>query len=281
MMKKEYHYFFNESHGKYRKVINFLDEKEVKYSKISDCISLRIYDDDSLFFQISSLFSQSSIEPQITVLYSKKELSEAKYLRIWLKKYSGYPQPDEVDDIKDSYINYTFDMTNFCRECGSGLIQKDSFYLKKSFNIEKIRFGGVYWIYDTFFITTELRDLFIKEKFTGIEFIPAKNIKTKQILDNVVQLKINSVFPAKFKYDIEKIIDCKQCKQKRDIMKMDTEISASKDILKALDKDFYLSQESHGDGLLCCKSVLISNRVYKFFIDNKIKNICAEPIKFI
>ena len=52
-------------------------------------------------------------------------------------------------------------------------------------------------------------------------------------------------------------------------------------LLKDLDKDFYLSQEWHGAGLLCCKSVLISNRVYKFFVDNKIKNINAEPIKFI
>ena len=63
-------------------------------------------------------------------------------------------------------------------------------------------------------------------------------------------------------------------------MKMDSEVFAPKNVIKDLNKDFYLSQEFHGDGFLCCKSVLISNRVYKFFNDNKIKNICAEPIKF-
>ncbi|MBP5577466.1 MAG: hypothetical protein J6X67_11990 [Treponema sp.] len=280
MMKKEYHYFFNECCDKRRKIIRFLDEKKIKYSKISDCISLSIYDDDSLFFQISSLFSQSSIEPQIRCEYSKKELAEAKYLDIWLRRYSGYPQPEAID-VKNSYINYTFDITNFCTDCGSGLVQNDSFYLKKSFNIEKIRFGGVYWIYDTFFITTELRDLFIKEKFTGIEFIPVKNIKTKQIVDNIVQLKINAIFPEKLKFDTKEVINCKSCNTIKNLRKDDSEIFAPKEILKDLDKDFYLSQEWHGAGLLCCKTVLISNRVYKFFIDNKIKNINAEPIKFI
>lgn len=278
-MKKEYHYFFNITHDRRGKIVDFLDANTIKYSVVGDCVSLRIYDDDFYFNQIVELFKEISISPTVTCEYSKEDLSEAEYLRIWLRRYSGYPQPEAID-IKNSYINYTFDITNFCTKCGSGLVQKDSFYLKKSFNIEKIRFGGVYWVYDTFFITKELQDLFVKEKFTGIEFVPVKNIKTKQIVDNIVQLKINSIFPAKLQYDVEKVIDCKQCKQKRDVMKMDSEVFAPKNVIKDLNKDFYLSQEFHGDGFLCCKSVLISNRVYKFFNDNKIKNICAEPIKF-
>ena len=241
---------------------------------------MRVYDDNLYFNQIVKLFKKISVSPTVTCEYSKKELSEAKYLSIWLKRYSGYPQPEAIG-VKDSYFNYTFDITNFCTNCGSGLVQKDSFYLKKSFNIEKIRFGGVYWEYDTFFITKELQDLFVKEKFTGIEFVPVKNIKTKQIVDNIVQLKINAVFPAKLKYEVEKVIDCKQCGLKRDVIKMDSELFTPKEALKDLDKDFYLSQEFHGDGLLCCRSVLISNRVYQFFVDNKIKNICAEPVKFV
>ncbi|MCR5386075.1 MAG: hypothetical protein K6E69_03045 [Treponema sp.] len=278
-MKKEYHYFFNINHDKCKEILELLNLNNIKYTSIGDCISLRIYEDNLHFAQICKLLKHKSVSLQIRCEYSKKELSEAKFLRIWLRRYSGYPQPEAID-VKNSYINYTFDIKNFCIKCGSGLVQNDSFYLKKSFNIDKIRFGGVYWVYDTFFITTELRDLFAKEKFTGIEFVPVKNIKTKQIVDNIVQLKINEIFPAKLKYDIEKIIDCKQCGQKRDVMKMDSEVITSKDVLKDLDKDFYLSQEFHGDGFLCCKSVLISNRVYKFLIDNKIKNICAEPIRF-
>lgn len=281
-MNKIYRYCLNTKSDDPKCIIrNYLQERKIKYSdkyllvfEISDSAP---YFNDVINFMNAKLKD----EPQIRCEYSKKELSEAKYLDIWLKKYSGYPQPDDVDDIKDSYLNYTFDMTNYCTECGNGLVQKDSFYLKKSFNIEKIRFGGVYWIYDTFFITTELRDWFIKEKFTGIEFIPVKNIKTKQIVDNIVQLKINAIFPEKLKFDTKEVINCKSCNTIKNLRKDDSEIFAPKEILKDLDKDFYLSQEWHGAGLLCCKSVLISNRVYKFFVDNKIKNINAEPIKFI
>ena len=279
-MKKEYQYFFNTANDRRGKIVNFLDANAIKYSTAGDCISLRVYDDNLYFTQIVKLFKKISVSPTVTCEYSKKELSEAKYLSIWLKRYSGYPQPEAIG-VKDSYFNYTFDITNFCTNCGNGLVQKDSFYLKKSFNIEKIRFGGVYWEYDTFFITKELQDLFVKEKFTGIEFVPVKNIKTKQIVDNIVQLKINAVFPAKLKYEVEKVIDCKQCGLKRDVIKMDSELFTPKEALKDLDKDFYLSQEFHGDGLLCCRNVLISNRVYQFFVDNKIKNICAEPVKFV
>lgn len=278
-MGKIYKYLMNTNVVDYNGHIRkFLTDHDIKFSS-EILLVFEIADSDPLFEEVSKFMLNYDINPQIRLEYSKKELTEARYLHIWLRRYSGYPQPEAID-VKNSYINYTFDIKNFCTKCGSGLVQNDSFYLKKSFNIDKIRFGGVYWVYDTFFITTELRDLFAKEKFTGIEFVPVKNIKTKQIVDNIVQLKINEIFPAKLKYDIEKIIDCKQCGQKRDVMKMDSEVITSKDVQKNLDKDFYLSQEFHGDGFLCCKSVLISNRVYKFLIDNKIKNICAEPIRF-
>lgn len=280
-MNKIYRYCLNTKSDDPKCIIrNYLQERKIKYSdkyllvfEISDSAP---YFNDVINFMNAKLKD----EPQIRCEYSKKELAEAKYLRIYLKRYSGYPQPEAID-VKNSYVNYTFDITNFCTDCGSGLVQNDSFYLKKSFNIEKIRFGGVYWIYDTFFITTELRDWFIKEKFTGIEFIPVKNIRTKQTVDNIVQLKINAIFPEKLEFDTQEVINCKSCNTIKKLKKNDSEIFAPKDILKDLDKDFYLSKEFTGGGLLCCQYVLISNRVYKFFIDNKIKNICAEPIKFI
>lgn len=281
-MKKIYKYSVNANHDDPEGIIrNFLDKRKIKYS----CGLLLVFEisDTSPYFAdvLSFMNDRTEFKPRVRIEYSKKELEEAKYLSIWLRRYSGYPQPEGAIDIKNSYINYTFDTSDFCTKCGSGLIQNDSFYLKKTFNIDKIRFGGVYWEYDTFFITNELRDLFIKEKFSGIEFFPVKSIKTKQVVNNIVQLKINSIFPSKLKYEIEKVINCKQCNQTRDVVKTNSELSAPKEIINQLDKDFYLSQEFHGDGLLCCKSVLISNRVYKFFVKEKIKNICAEPIQFI
>lgn len=219
-MNKIYRYCLNTKSDDPKCIIrNYLQERKIKYSdkyllvfEISDSAP---YFNDVINFMNAKLKD----EPQIRCEYSKKELAEAKYLRIYLKRYSGYPQPEAID-VKNSYVNYTFDITNFCTDCGSGLVQNDSFYLKKSFNIEKIRFGGVYWIYDTFFITTELRDWFIKEKFTGIEFIPVKNIRTKQTVDNIVQLKINAIFPEKLEFDTQEVINCKSCNTIKKLKKM-------------------------------------------------------------
>lgn len=279
-MTRIYRYIFNTGKDDpKREIREYLMYHKIKYSE-GLLLIFEISQDRADFKDIEKfLDTRNGKVIQIRLEYSKKELNKAKYLRLWLRKYSGYPQPETIN-VKNSYINYTYDITNFCPICGSGLIQRDSFYLKKSFNIEKVRIGGVYWVYDTFFITNELRDLFVKEGFSEIEFLPVKNIKTKQIIDNIVQLKINPVFPQKLKYNVKNVIVCKACNQKKDLKKDDAEIFASKEIIKDLDKDFYLSQECTGDGLLCCKRVIISNRVYKFFNENKIKNICAEPIKY-
>ena len=279
-MTKIYRYIFNTNQDDpKREIREYLVCHKIKYSE-GLLLIFEIPESRADFIEVKEfLDTKAGKIIQVRLDYSKKELTAAAYLQLWLRKYSGYPQPETID-VKKLYINYTYDITNFCTNCGSGLIQNDSFYIKKSFNIEKIRFGGLYWVYDTFFITNELCDLLVKEGFTGIEFLPVKNIKTKQPIDNIVQLKINTVFPTKLKYEVKKVIECKVCNQKRDLIKDGSEITVSKEILKDLDKDFYLSQEFTGDGLLCCRRVLISNRVYKFFNDNKIKNICVEPIRF-
>lgn len=279
-MTRIYRYIFNTNQDDpKREIRNYLTCHKIKYSE-ELLLIFEIPENRVDFIEVKGfLDTKAGKIIQISLDYFKKELNAAAYLQLWLRKYSGYPQPETID-VKKSYINYTYDITNFCTNCGSGLIQNDSFYIKKSFNIEKIRFGGLYWVYDTFFITNELCDLLVKEGFTGIEFLPVKNIKTEQPIDNIVQLKINTVFPTKLKYEVKKVIECNVCNQKRDLIKDGSEITVSKEILKDLDKDFYLSQEFTGDGLLCCRRVLISNRVYKFFNDNKIKNICVEPIRF-
>ena len=277
-MKKIYKYSFNTNHGDPKGIIRqFLSEHKIKYT--DELVTVfEIEDAHPYLDEIKNFLTINNINtPEIRLEYSKKELEEAPYLKIWLRKYSGYPQPESIN-AKKSYKNYTYDVTNFCENCGSGLVQNNSFYLKKSFNIKKLRFGGVYWVYDTFFITNELHDLFVKEGFTGIEFLPVKNIKTKETMDHILQLKINDIFPVKMKYETKKIIDCKVCNQKRDLIRTDSTISFPKEILKYLDKDFYVSQELTGDGFMCCRHVLISNRVYKFLSNNKISNICAEPI---
>ena len=280
IMTKIYRYIFNTNQDDpKREIREYLVCHKIKYSE-GLLLIFEIPESRADFIEVKEfLDTKAGKIIQVRLDYSKKELNAAAYLQLWLRKYSGYPQPETID-VKKSYINYTYDITNFCTNCGSGLIQNDSFYIKKSFNIEKIRFGGLYWVYDTFFITNELCNLLVKEGFTGIEFLPVKNIKTKQPIDNIVQLKINTVFPTKLKYEVKKVIECKVCNQKKDLIKDGSEITVSKEILKHLDKDFYLSQEFTGDGLLCCRRVLISNRVYKFFNDNKIKNICVEPIRF-
>ena len=136
-MKKIYRYCLNTKCGDPKGIIRkFLTEHKIKYT--DDLLLVFEFSDIIRDFDEVVEFINSNSSPviQVRLEYSKKELDEAKYMRIFLKQYSGYPQPEAID-VKNSYINYTYDITNFCTKCSSGLVQNDSFYLKKSFNIKK------------------------------------------------------------------------------------------------------------------------------------------------
>lgn len=278
-MKKVYKFIMNVKQDDNNKLVrNYLCNHGIKY-KEGILLVFEIPEDNALFYELKELLLKLNLyKPQIRLEYSKEELNSSKYFDLWLKTYSGYPQP-ECMDTDDSYINFTYDITNFCKHCGSGLIQKDSFYLKPTINFKKVQFGGIYWVYDTFFITSDLYELMKNENFKGVDFIPVKNYKTKQFIDGIVQLKIKTIFPSKINYAINKVSECEYCKQRKILIQNDSEISVSDKLEKSLDMDFYLSQELNGDGLLCSRRVIISNRVYKFLKTNNIKNICVQPVE--
>lgn len=91
-------------------------------------LTFEIFEDNSCWRNLNSLMNKHHKHPISECLYSKKEFDEAEWFRIRSKWRSGYPQPEDGK----GYKKVTYDDSSYCTRCGCGLIQKDSFRLKKT-----------------------------------------------------------------------------------------------------------------------------------------------------
>lgn len=122
-------------------------------------------------------------EGQIRTEYSKKEIETASWLEIgaW---HHGYPQPDE--DVF-GYRQATYDLTDWCEQCGIGKSQKAPFQVKGEPKWGRNGILQLIWIYDELFVTPEVWSSVFKPH--GIGRRPTTDTKAIE-LKTVVQLVI-------------------------------------------------------------------------------------------
>ena len=113
--------------------------------------------------------------------FTKKEILSANYCIKKSCNSFGYQRPD--NDM--GYLYNTYDTNKMCDECGIGLIQKDDFRVRK---VPKYPFWGLGWIFDEFFVRTDLYEKIFKP--LGIECRPLRKYKDDSIIDSYVQLVI-------------------------------------------------------------------------------------------
>ncbi len=209
--------------------------------------------------------------------YSPREIKGSKYLVLGVNTHSAYPQPESRNQDGQNYIDFTYDTLNSCQFCGYGKIQYDSFYLKKNFIIKNaMKLTQLYWIYDTFFVSKTFKNILEKEKFTGIEIVPSKYIQDRKKREDLFQIRIKDIFPLELKFETRKTNTCNYCKHIKYVMKQDSLLFHDQNI--TFDGDFYLSQEFFGDGFACFQLPIISQRLYTFLEQNKVKNMIVHPI---
>lgn len=79
--------------------------------------------------------------------FTSEELNSAKWLVFNGNCSIGYPQPDG----DGSYRNLTYDLSNYCKNCGCGSVQKASFRIKKEPAWAKNKIFQLHWIGDEIF----------------------------------------------------------------------------------------------------------------------------------
>lgn len=83
--------------------------------------------------------------------FSKSDIANAAFCALRLTHANGYPQPE--DDFL--YREQTCDTSNYCPECGTGLVQKAPFRVRKSLKWGRNSFLKLFWVNDVFLLSTQ------------------------------------------------------------------------------------------------------------------------------
>jgi len=85
--------------------------------------------------------------------FSKGEIAAARWLGLEPDWHHGYPQPNELEF---GYLEATYDLTEYCRQCGAGLRQKAPFQMRGEPRWGRRSILQLNWVFDEFFVTPEV-----------------------------------------------------------------------------------------------------------------------------
>lgn len=117
--------------------------------------------------------------------FSKQELTGAAWLELVPDWHHGYPQPKE--DVF-GYREATYDLSNYCSQCGVGLKQKAPFQMKAEPKWGRNRILQLNWVFDEYFVTPEVWASIFEPRDIGCR--PVLNTKGAE-LKSVLQLVVS------------------------------------------------------------------------------------------
>lgn len=120
----------------------------------------------------------------VTTKFSKRELDAAEWLTIKALLYHGYPQPDE----DDGYMELSYDLSQYCAECGIGMRQKAPLRMRGEPKWGKRGLIQMYWVWDELFVTPAVWANVFKPFGVGHREVLSRR---GEVLGTVVQLVID------------------------------------------------------------------------------------------
>jgi hypothetical protein len=120
--------------------------------------------------------------------FSKQEVEAARWLNLRADWHHGYPQPD-ADEF--GFLGVTYDLTNFCRECGIGKRQKAPFQMKgePKWGLKSIL--QLNWIFDEYFVTPEVwRKVFEPAGVRHLQVTNTKGVELKTVVQLIVDEQV-------------------------------------------------------------------------------------------
>lgn len=241
---------------------------------------LNIYESSPYWNQVSEFVKEGSLICSAENVFTKKELSVAEWLTVRCKWRNGYPQPEE----RFRYKSITYDDTNYCRECGSGLIQIDLFRLRKAPKWGSRHFMFVNWVEDEFFVTDTVKNIFEKEGISGISFCGVKNKNGTEYFQEVNQMKVTSVIPHCFPADqmsVRETTVCPSCSTKKHLPSGRGMQRFYRDVFNKA-PDVVKTSDVFGWGRLCARHIIVRQKVYRTILDNDLgRGLVFEPIELI
>jgi hypothetical protein len=119
--------------------------------------------------------------------FTKEERDNARHLAFGVTGHQGYPQPES--DF--GYLSATYDLSQYCDECGSGAKQVRPFRLRGEPRWGKKHFFQLNWVFDELFTRPGVWEDVLRP--LGIEANPVVSHRDSAPLSTVVQIKVTDI----------------------------------------------------------------------------------------
>lgn len=260
---------------------DFIDFLRTNNSRIEDtnsCIGVAyIFEDDEYIDKLYGYYQKENITPIIDVIYTKDEYDKAQWYSFRPKFRFEYPQPEDESEYK----GVTYNDSKFCNNCGSGLAQKDSFRVTKTPKWGKRHFLMLNWIEDEIFINTIAKEIIVANNIAGLTFLEVINHKKNFAFDDIHQIYVNNELKPgllNLKQSVKEFRNCNVCGSTKYIYS-GKGLTFKKEIFENLNLDILKTNESFGDGHICAKKIIISQKLYKLIKNSGLdKDVEFEPI---
>jgi hypothetical protein len=212
--------------------------------------------------KVKQAFGPGDIE-QIYTKFSPSEFSAAQYLTTEPTRVWEYPKPD--DSFEYHYI--TYDDSAYCRECGTGLVQKAPFRIVGEPKWGKSPFFRLHWEVDEIFCTPEAWRLVFEPLGIGCRHV-VRN-RGGATLQTVVQLDIQERVELKTPPDLPHMV-CSKCGLKRytPIDRGPHPVPATKP-----KGHIFKSEQNYGLGHSGWRSIMIDQRLYAAIVESGLKGL--------
>jgi hypothetical protein len=197
--------------------------------------------------------------------FTASELDDAEFLSVEPTWHHGYPMPD--DDR--GFLSATFDLTNYCENCGIGKKQAAPFRVKKLPVWGNKGILQLNWIFDEYFVKPEVwSDIF---NHFGVENRPVVLHKTEEVASSVVQLDNQEL--ANLNLDGFPYEQCSYCARTKYLPVtrgfFPRPVKATTHLFR--------SREYFGSGANAFQMVVISNLLYKKIRDGGVRGADFKP----
>lgn len=258
--------------------INKLVELKVKHKKLPQPGSsdhIYIFDaveSDSNWPHIAKIIEEYKIHSMVETSFEEKEILESEWLRLVPNFEHGYPQPE--NDWVTKKPNYK----DVCTECGI-YTQANSFHIRNEPNMKKNDFLQLFWT-SAVLATIKVFNLFESNDISGYEKWPV--ILNKQGTPSKVVSQIyvpNMSKPGLRSQGLMKIV-CQTC----GVTKYYPHVSGIFYLNNgSLDPklDFQLTAEWFGSGHMAYHEMIVSNKVARLIIENKLKGVRFKVAELI
>lgn len=150
--------------------------------KIKEGIDTVQIEESDIYFKLQPYLEKWDVLDMRYPEFTKKELKES-LLSAKIGNHShGYPMPN----VNGEYLKLTYDLNDYCENCGIGKKQKESFRLKNVPKQGKKRLFSLEWIFDECFVDKNLYNEIFKP--LGIKSREVLSYAKNTPFDNTVQL---------------------------------------------------------------------------------------------